>query len=126
MYMKYKKLVPGLFILIFFFIQVLGILAGRFTESKFFCWAPFDEISLFVIETEVNGKMLTPDEIRARYRIRPQGRENRSIHNVISIVRQYEDTYGSGELVVVKISYKINGHKKGTWYWPENKIYHQI
>ena len=107
---------------LFFSLQVMGILAGRFTESKYFCWAPYDEISIYEIRVVILENDLDSDEIRRRYRKIQKGRENRSIHNLISIVRQYETTYGIQDRATVEISYVTNGHREETWFWPDDEI----
>ncbi|TVP97499.1 MAG: hypothetical protein EA359_19535 [Balneolaceae bacterium] len=120
--MKRKITGAGLFLVLFFSFQVIGILAGKFTESKYFCWAPYDEISLYEIRVVIMDNDLNSDEIRRRYRKNQKGRENRSIHNLISIVRQYETTYGAQDEANVEISYITNGHRKETWIWPKDEI----
>lgn len=121
--MKSRITGTGIFLVLFFSLQVMGILAGRFTESKYFCWAPYDEISIYEIRVVILENDLDSDEIRRRYRKTPKGRENRSIHNLISIVRQYETTYGSQDGATVEISYITNGHRKETWVWPDDEIF---
>lgn len=125
MLMKYKFTIPGFIIFLLFLLQLTGILAGRFTDSKFFCWAPFDEISIYTVHADVDGKKLSPEEIGSRYKIRHSGRQNRSIHNIISIVRQYEATYGTDERAEVEIIYLINGHKQGSWTWPDDEYHYE-
>jgi hypothetical protein len=120
--MKRKITGAELFLAIFFILQALGILAGRFTESNYFCWAPYDEISIYEIRVVIHENDLNSDEIERRYRKSQKGRENRSIHNLISIVRQYETTYGFQDGATVVISYVTNGHRKETWHWPEDEI----
>lgn len=106
---------------LFFSVQLLGVIGGRFNEAKFFSWAPYDQLSYYEIEVLRQGQSLSSETIRDRYHISPKGRENRSIQNIISIVRQYENTYGKGENVNITISYTINGHHSGIWTWPEDE-----
>jgi len=117
----YRKRVLALMVTLFFSVQLLGVIVGRFDEAKFFSWAPYDQISYYEIEALRQGQNLSSETIRDRYHISPKGRENRSIHNIISIVRQYENSYGKGENVNITISYTINGHYSGTWTWPEDE-----
>jgi hypothetical protein len=104
--------------LVFLALQIGAILQARFIPERFFCWAPFDEHSYFRIEVEVAGRRLSRAEVEARYRYRAEGWEPRSIHNVISIVRQYESSYGRGSDARVTIRYVVNGHPEETWTWP--------
>jgi len=117
----YRKRALALMVTLFFSVQLLGVIVGRFDEAKFFSWAPYDQISYYEIEALRQGQNLSSETIRDRYHISPKGRENRSIHNIISIVRQYENSYGKGENVNITISYTINGHHSGTWTWPEDE-----
>lgn len=102
-------------VLIFFLVQVFGIIYSRFLEVRYFCWAPFDQISNYEIKAEVNGVVYSPEQIRGRYNIQSNGRENRSIHNVFSIIRQYEESYGREEKSAVKVIYSTNGKAKEEW-----------
>lgn len=102
-------------VLIFFLVQVLGVLYSQFLEERYFCWAPFDQISLYEIKAEVNGVVLSQAQIKGRYNLQGNGRENRSIDNVFSIIRQYEESYGREEKAVVKVIYSTNGKAKKEW-----------
>lgn len=99
----------------FFIAQVFGIIYSRFLEVRYFCWAPFDQISNYEIKAEVNGVVYSPEQIRGRYNIQNNGRENRSIHNVFSIIIQYEESYGREENAAVKVRYSTNGKAKEEW-----------
>jgi hypothetical protein len=107
---------------IFFGLQILGIIVGKFSDARFFCWAPYDQFSFYEITVRINGRELSDQEISERYRRGKRGRNNRNIHNVISNVRQYEETYATEKNVTVELSYVINGHQNGTWVWPEDKV----
>ena len=102
-------------ILAFFLIQVIGVVYSRFLEERYFCWAPFDQISYYEIRVEVNGVDFTQEQIQRRYNLQGNGRENRAIHNVFSIIKQYEDSYGKEEKVVGKVIYSTNGKAKEEW-----------
>lgn len=120
--MKNKISGRNYFLIFFFALQILGIIAGRVSDAKYFCWAPYDEISFYEIHATVNGKVLDSKSIYNRYRKNKTGRENRSIYNIISIIRQYETTYGKTDVAKIELSYVINGHKERTWIWPEDKV----
>lgn len=109
----------GYILVTFFALQMAGIIAGRFTETKFFCWAPYDQISTYDISVSINGVQLNEQSIFERYQ-RPQtGRENRSIYNLLSIISQYETTYGQNDNASVVVTYTINGHRNEIWVWPD-------
>jgi len=109
-------------VFLFFSGQLVGIINSRFTSTNFFSWAPYDQISYYEIEMQKQGQSLSSENIRNRYHISAKGRENRSIYNIISMIRQYESTYGKGEEVSVTIFYRINGHETGRWKWPGDKF----
>ena len=120
--MKRNITLRRFFLAIFFGLQVLAILIGKFSDTKFFCWAPYDQFSFYEMNVSIDGRELNDLEIYQRYRSGKKGRNNRSIHNVISNIRQYENTYAMEKNVTIEISYVINGHKRETWVWPEDKI----
>lgn len=113
------------FLIIFFGLQVLGILIGKFTDARFFCWAPYDQFSFYEINVSIDGQELSDQKTSQRYRIGKRGRSNRNIHNVISKIRQYEKTYATENNVTVELSYVVNGHRDETWIWPEDKTISQ-
>jgi hypothetical protein len=105
--------------LTFLCLQVISIIYARFVPEKFFCWAPYDQHSYYEINVELDGQTLSTEETRLRYRYRTIGWEPRSINNVISIVRQYEKTYGKNDEAKVVLTYESNGHPEQSWRWPE-------
>ena len=112
------------------FAQVLGILFlaaqlasicyARFIPEKFFAWAPYDQHSRYRIEVNLPSGSLAPRDVRRRYRYDDDGWETRNIANIISLVRQYERTYGAGDGARVRITYVTNGRTEQTWEWPES------
>jgi hypothetical protein len=102
-------------VLVFFLVQVTCIIYSRFVDERFFCWAPFDQISIYEIQVKVNSQLLSSQAIRERYNLPSIGRENRSIHNVFDIIRQYEESYGKGESASILVTYYTNGKAKEEW-----------
>lgn len=102
-------------VLIFFMVQVVGIIYSRFVDERFFCWAPFDQISLYEIQVKINSQFLSSQKIRERYNLPSIGRENRSIHNLFDIITQYEESYGKGESASILVTYCTNGKAKEEW-----------
>lgn len=103
----------------FLALQLLSIAYARFAPEKFFCWAPYDQHTFYRLEVAVGGRQLSADEIAQRYRYSASTWEVREIQNVISLVRQYEETYGADDEAVVRMEYETNGHPARTWTWPE-------
>ena len=107
-----------IFLVIFFALQVFGIIYARFTDVRYFCWAPYDQISIYQIEVRLSHGLLTNEEIESRYHIPVKSRENRSIQNIISLIKQYEQSYGKHENASVKLIYNTNGKPAEIWRYP--------
>jgi len=103
----------------FLAIQVFLVFRARFVSERFFCWAPFDEASRFETQVRIGSRVLSPEEANQRYRYWSAGWENRSVHNVIGMIRRYESTYGKGDSAEVVLTYSFNGHPAQVWRWPE-------
>ena len=109
-----------IFLFFFFFLQLIGIIYARFTDVRYFCWAPYDQISTYQIQVRLPSRnFLSEDEIQSRYHIPAQGRENRAIHNIISLIEKYEKSYGKQEQAEVRPFYSTNGKKQNTWNYPK-------
>ena len=102
-----------------FGVQLAGIVYARFVPTRYLCWAPYDQISFYRIEAQRESLALTPAEIEARYRIPAAGRENRSIHNLLSTIAQFETTYGRADGVRVHVRYRVNGGPEQVWNAPD-------
>jgi hypothetical protein len=100
-------------------IQIGGIVAARFTPTRFLAWAPYDQMSFYRIEVERNSRLLEPHEVSDRYRMPAAARENRSIHHVLAAIAQYERTYGVADPVRVRVTYRVNGRDEQTWSLPQ-------
>lgn len=110
-----KKFIIGL---IFLALQVCSIIYARFVPERFFCWAPYDIHTQFNISVAVDGKGLPSEEITDRYGYRSSGWDPRSIYNVLSIIEQYEATYGKEDQAVVTVIFSINGKPEQVWKLP--------
>jgi hypothetical protein len=109
------RVVAGAALLLF---QVAMVIYARFVPSRYFCWAPFDTQTDYRLQVNVGGRLLKPDEVRARYR-RPQiGTDNRSPQHVIDIVQGYEQSYGREDRARVVMRYRVNGKQEQVWQWP--------
>ncbi|MCB1122048.1 MAG: hypothetical protein KJT03_10895 [Verrucomicrobiae bacterium] len=100
--------------------QIAGIVVARFLPERYFSWAPYEEVTLYEIKASVDFKNLSPHEILERYGLTPVGRQDRSIHNVISILRWREKQDGQESQVI--LTYSTNGGPQHVWQWPEDKI----
>lgn len=100
--------------------QIAGIVAARFVPERFFCWAPYEEVTLFEIEATLDSRPLTSGEIQERYGMARNGRQDRSIHNVISVLRWRESREKNP--VTVRLNFTTNGRPQQVWAWPEDAI----
>jgi hypothetical protein len=105
--------------IVFLLLQAGSILYARFTDERFFCWAPYDQHTRYRIEVEIDGGALDPESIQDRYRYRAEAWEPRNIANVFSIVKQYETSYGQSDSAKVRIFYRKNGMPQRIWEWPQ-------
>lgn len=103
---------------IVFTTQIAGIAYTRFVDTRFLCWAPYDQISFYRIDATRDGRTLSQADITARYRLPAAGRENRSIHNLLQAITQFEATYGRIDPVQVRVTYRVNGGPEQTWHGP--------
>lgn len=101
--------------ILFLSLQMISIGYARFIPERYFCWAPYDIHTKFEVFVTIDGKLLTNEEARQRYRYKMKGWEQRSIYNVMALITQYESTYGKRENADVQIIYSINGHPEKLW-----------
>lgn len=106
-------------LVLFFGLQVVGIVYSRLVPERYFSWAPYDQLSVYSIQVEINGEKLTSSEINSRYNLPATGKENRAISNLIGVIREYELRYGLIENAKVELSYRTNSKPEEIWKWPE-------
>jgi hypothetical protein len=94
---------------------------ARFVPSRYFCWAPYDMQTDYELDVAVNGRKLSPPEIRRRYRRPQKGSDNRSVQHLIDILQGYEERYGHGDRTAIVMRYCINGKELREWRWPEGR-----
>jgi hypothetical protein len=109
------RLIPAVAWLLF---QVGAIVYARFVPSRYFCWAPYDMQTEYRVRVTVDGRELTPGEIRSRYRRGARGVDNRSVQHVIDIFEQAERRYHRADPAEIVMTYVVNGHRIGEWRWP--------
>lgn len=102
-------------------LQVVGIGAGRFTDTRYFCWAPYDEITRFELRVVIDGRELSQQEVKRRYRLPQAARDNRSWAHVPAIIAHYERTRGRADGAVVEYRYRVNGSEARLWRWADGK-----
>lgn len=105
--------------LLFLIVQLGFIINARFSEARYFCWAPYDYQIEYLLRVRVKDQMLTEGEIRNRYRVQARGLEVRSIQHLKNILTQYERTYGKNEQARIDMHYTTNGRELTYWQWPQ-------
>ncbi len=101
--------------ILFLTLQIFSVIYAQFIPERFFCWRPYDNHTYYKIDVNIDKTYLNEEKIEKRYRYKPQGWEPRSIHNIFSIVRQYELSYGKNDSAKVTIIYSINGGQNKLW-----------
>ena len=94
-------------------LQGGAIVRARFVDDRYFCWAPFDRQTRYSIAASVDGRPLTPAEIRARYRRAPTGVDNRSQYHLFDLLARAEAQAPAKAAVTVR--YTINGGPEQEW-----------
>ena len=100
--------------------QGVGIIAARLVPERYFCWAPYDEITLFEITVTLGSRTLSEEEVQARYQLPDPRRDNRSWVHVPRAIAQYERTHGARDNAYVEFRYTVNGGPPQLWTWPES------
>jgi hypothetical protein len=93
------------------------IVHARFSEQRYFCWAPFDSHNEYEITAVVDNKVLSAKEIKGRYRLPYKSLNPRSIQHVKDIIEQYERTYGRSKPASVELKYTTNDLPQKSWVW---------
>lgn len=104
---------------VFLSAQFLSIVYSQsFADTRYFCWAPNDYMVSYNIQVKVNGRELTPEEVRLRYRLPAKGVYQTMVGNLEELLRQYESTYGRNDHAEVILKYSTNGRPQQEWRWP--------
>jgi len=98
--------------------QVLAVAAAATGSSRYFCWAPFSEATIYSIHVRLGTRRLTAEEILERYRRPAAGFYGRGIANLTDLVRRREAMRGAGDGARVIIGYTRNGAAPEIWQWP--------
>jgi len=101
-------------LIVFFGLQVLAVIFSRFQDTRYFAWAPFDQINFYEVSAKRNSIELTAEEVKARYGFL-SGRENRSIYHVFDQVKQLDTAPHVLDTMEVKVIYKTNGKSPEVW-----------
>lgn len=105
--------------ILLFAFQLGAIVYARFVPTRYFCWAPYDIQTDYTATATVNGRQLTADEFRQRYRRPQRGFDNRSPQHVIDMLEQVERKRAKvGEQATVVLNYRVNGKERRQWRWP--------
>jgi hypothetical protein len=104
----------GFLIYFFFGMQVFAVIYSRFQDTRYFAWAPFDQINFYEVSARKNSVELTAEEVKSRYGFL-SGRENRSIHHVFDQIKQFETTSHLLDTLEVTVRYRTNGKSPEVW-----------
>lgn len=104
-------------VIIFLAVQLVLVVAARFTDERAFCWAPHDQQTEFELTVFINGRELGQDEIDGRFRVPYKGRDPRGVGNIKHTIMQHCRTYGKNDEVFVVMEHTINGIRQEPWKW---------
>jgi len=107
-------------------IQVILFVRARFTETRYFCWAPFHSEARYTIDATIGGRALNDDEIARRYVLEryywdKASRTNwelNAIAHVIDTVRATEAALLPSKRAAVVVTYRVNGRPPERWHSP--------
>lgn len=101
-------------------VQFGFVVAARFHDARYFCWAPHDSQNEYGIRVWIGDEELSGGEVDDRYRLTTHGIDPRAISHVKYSIRQFERTYGKGDSTRVVLEYRTNGGPMEEWSWPES------
>lgn len=104
----------GFLIYFFFGMQVFAVIYSRFQDTRYFAWAPFDQINFYEVSARKNSVELTAEEVKSRYGFL-SGRDNRSIHHVFDQIKQFETAPYILDTLEVTVRYRTNGKSPEVW-----------
>jgi hypothetical protein len=113
---RWLRLAFGVFLLL---VQVVMIVYARFSDVRYFSWAPHDVMWAYQITVDLDDTQLTDREANQRYRLQRYKYHEHAIEHVMIAIRQYESTYGIGDNASVTLVYSKNGGTERQWNWPE-------
>lgn len=90
-------------------LQLGSLLYARTVPTRYFCWAPYDQLTEYRLQVSVDGRPLSPEEIQQRYHRPAQGMDNRSSQNLVEIVELTERRYHPHDRVSVSMTLLVNG-----------------
>jgi hypothetical protein len=99
-------------------VQAVFIARARFTDQRYFCWAPYDSNYEYSIAVTHGGRALSPAEIAKRYTIPQEGLNQRAIREVIDTVMAVEERIDPREGTQAEIVWSCNGGEELMWHWP--------
>jgi hypothetical protein len=102
-------------------VQLGAVLAAHVSdccESRYFVWAPNDYSIDYTITARVNGRNLSAEEIRGRYRLPKTGFYEDPPHRLLDYLRRCElEAYGGKDSTDLAVEYKLNGRPPVIWRW---------
>lgn len=100
-------------------LQAGAIVRARFAADRYFCWAPFDQQTVYSIAVTVGDEGLAASQIRQRYRRPAEGVDNRSANHLFDIITCAEQKFEKWGRSRVHVRYRINGHEEREWRYPQ-------
>jgi hypothetical protein len=104
--------------------------------TRYFAWAPNDYFVTYDLHVHVGRRALTAPEVARRYRLDLTGFLSPTTRSELGLaqgeryvwedpprhlterIERYEESYGTGHPVRVKLDYQLDAGKLQTWRWP--------
>lgn len=111
--------------------QIVAVAVGPWTGGPSL-WAPFHEHGIYRVEAELDGRLLTPDELVERYGVYGRddvrralsdglelpGWETNRLQDVLDRVAREEARRPEGDRARVRVVYRVNGRPPVEWRAP--------
>ncbi|MFL5319821.1 MAG: hypothetical protein ACJ790_09200 [Myxococcaceae bacterium] len=104
-------------------VQLLLIARAQLSDDRYFGWAPFHSHARYRVEVSIDGRELSPAEVRARYQLpgyhvaaNGWGWELNDPRHLVQWIRQYEESYGKSDHARVRLTLRpLEGAEQVAW-----------
>lgn len=107
--------------LLLLLVQLGAVFAAHALDccgSRYFVWAPNDYSIDYTITARVNGRTLSAEEIRKRYRLPKTGFYEDPPHRLLNYLRRCElMAYEGTDRTDLTVRYALNGRTPVIWRW---------
>jgi len=107
-------------------LEIVQFVRARFSDTRYFCWAPFHSEARYKVDATVGGLALGDEAVARRYGLPryyfdPKTRtdwELNAIAHVTDTIRATEAALPVGARARVVVTYRENGGQERRWSFP--------